>query len=184
MAKSAKATTVNPKEGFQKAFDILKQAKIDVLAVLDDKLHGTVGITVGVGLDNLINRLSHLTGMLDNYSMQIQTDFPPITEFMGEKLEFAKDIKAEDLSPKELEKKRFNEKIDRLEAALPNMSNDLIIEDQETLVIRGLAKRAGLENFRNGEVDHQFINDIRAQLTSESYQESRKKEQEAAINKA
>jgi hypothetical protein len=133
----------------------------EALRPLLEKEHNMFFIGFDARLGQMINQLNFASGgtLLDPNPVR----FEPVTNFMGEELKMAKEIKMTDLSPKELERKLFNEKVNALQKELPNLTNDQILESyiNEPIVIRGLARRAELDNYRDGEVNSTFLDQIR-----------------------
>ena len=162
---------------------MLTETRDKLLDLLKD--NDVLKIRVKSQLELLINQFNFITG--HRSAEAPRTIFPEQTEFMGAPLNTPEQVKAEDLTPKELERKMFAEKVDRLEAAIKagTLSNEAIIEanpnPSDKLVIRGVAKRAGLENYRDGEVNLQFLEDIREGFKSQEEFETKVKQEKAQI---
>ncbi len=152
------------------AASLLTAAKDNVLGLLKD--NGHLLVTVEHGLNRIINQLNFLVGRQQEVIEDARTQFAPITHFMGEELNRPVEIKTEELSPKEAQRKIFLEKVDRLQNSIGELDNEAILDAytqvNDTNVIRGVAKRAGLENYAKGEINHQFLDDIRLGLKAQS----------------
>lgn len=163
--------TIKPKDALVDASHILVNAKEQVLDMLSDNLYGHLKIGIRADLDRLINRLNFLTGRQQETAVDARSHFPPITHFMGEKIEKPKVVKIEDMTPKDAEKKIFLDKVDALEKMFPTLPNQKILDaysqTNDTNVIRGVAKRAGIENYRRGEINEKFLEDIRTGMAAQ-----------------
>ena len=91
-------------------------------------------------------------------------EFKPITDFMGEKIKTGAEIKKADLNPKEAEKQAFRFSVDKLYKELPTLNPHSVLQSytlpEHILIIRGVAKKAGVVDFEKREMTVQFIEDI------------------------
>lgn len=114
-------------------------------------------------LERLVNRASFLGGEIVNSTEKVE--YPPITEFMGEKIERMVPVKEEDLDPDQEAKDKFLAKIDTLQKDLGGLETKKILESyvtkEDRLVLRGLAKRANVEDYKDAEINVSFIEAIR-----------------------
>lgn len=158
-------------EALKEAVTILVDAKENVLEVLNEKDHGLTVITVQSGLDKLINKLSFLSGMAQEAPRDASARFEPVTEFMGESILRASEVTKEELNPKDLERKRFVERVDNLESSIETMTTEKVLDSHTTPedqnVLRGVAKRAGLEDYRDGDINEAFVEKIRRGLVEQ-----------------
>lgn len=165
----------------QQAATILIEAKQQVNATLEDSQHGMVLIGVNSGLDSLINRLAFLSG--SQLQAVVTQDFPPVTEFMGEELVLRKQIAKEDLTPEEEEKENFITKVDTLYNQFDTISPEGILNSytipEDILVVRGVAKRAGVDGYSDRELTLRFIEDINKAIKQKALDEA----EERSINK-
>jgi hypothetical protein len=109
----------------------------------------------------------------------------PITEFMGEPINAPQPVKEVELTAQELELKLFREKVDRLQGSIFTLTDDSILESykNEPNVIRGVAKRAGVENYKDVTINGDLLNTIREQLKAQAEQ-ALKQEADANITKS
>lgn len=150
---------------------ILQNAKEEVLEILKDTNLGLISISIRSGLDKLINQLNFLSGESQVAPVHAAGQFKPITSFMGEPINRPKKVTPEQLVPQNKEKNAFLEQVKELEKNFPLMSNEKILDKYKvpaySLTLRGVAKRAGLENYRDGNINNQFIDDIRAGMEAQ-----------------
>lgn len=168
---------VNPK--FSAALDVLVKAKADIAELLNDADTGSVSIAITSNLDKAIGRLSFMTGT--NISAASADPFPPVTNFMGEELE----IKVPEevvIDPTEEERKTFLAKVDNLTTSLLDgtltpqeiVNNSPLPEDHT--VIRGAAKRVGLEDYENAAITSEFVARIQDVLIEQAASDARQAE--------
>jgi hypothetical protein len=159
------------KETLNQASMILQAARDEVLHILGDQEHGMTVISIRSKMDQLINNLNFLSGTTATTPINAVDQFKPVTSFMGEPIETPKLIEPEQLTPQASERNLFLERVIELETQFPNMPNDKILDKysipEYQNVLRGVAKRAGLENYKGGIIDNQFIDDIRAAMDSQ-----------------
>ncbi|SHK93117.1 hypothetical protein SAMN05444266_101626 [Chitinophaga jiangningensis] len=146
------------------AVDILVKAKEDVVALIADD-HKAYSLVVIGGMDAIINRLKYPSKRL---SQQALYKFEPITNFMGDEISRPELLTKEDLSPDEARKAEFIRKVDMLLAQFTTMDPAGILSaytmPEDQLVVRGVAKRAGIDDYRDRPVDLRFIEDIAGAL--------------------
>lgn len=149
------------------AHQLLVDTKAELLAILHGEEHGFTVITIGAGFDRMINQLSFLSANLTTTDKTIP-EFPPVTEFMGERLLTPVKVETVETTPTEDKKAAFLEKVNNLQANLDTLDDDKIIEDyvtkEDIQAIRGVAKRAGLEDYKNATIDAAYLKLIRAGL--------------------
>ena len=115
------------------------------------------------------------------------TAFKPITNFMGEKIEIAKPINPADLQPTNPEKEKFIEKVNKLYTQFTTLAPEGILNGytipEDVLVLRGVAKRAGVENFEERPLTSQFIEDIALAIGIKAEEEVTQKKIEKELAK-
>lgn len=119
--------------------------------------------------DQMINQMGFINGQNPTIS-QPRRVLTPLKEFMGE--EIKKPVKKvttpKMLTPDEEKKIQFKKDVDDLTLAFHDLTNEQILDSYKnnSIVIRGVAKNAGLERFRPNEVDINatFLDDIRTAL--------------------
>lgn len=145
------------------AADILEQANADVKEALNAPEHMNLVTSIVMPLQVHINRLRAMSGTAHKNKATV-TEFKPITNFMGEELSMPKQVEANDLSPKEAEKKAFLAKVNKLYMEFNTLSADAILNSystpQDELALRGVAKKAGLQDFGTAEINIRFIQAI------------------------
>ena len=133
--------------------------------------------------DRILTRLKFMGATLEPEQKE-QTGFPPIKNFMGEKIVKTARVAVGDLNPKEAEKKVYLDKVNSLYDSFLQTDPSSILKNytipEDVLVIRGVAKRAGVEGYDKRELNVSFIEDIA--LAIEVKEEERLKQE--AIDKA
>lgn len=169
----------------EKALKILQVAKEEAL----EDLTGLTRITVQTSLDRLINQLTFLSGKQASGNTTVShTQFKPVTNFMGSEIKRAEKVKPSDLKPEPSEKEKFVNKVKELEGNILSLTNDQVKErysrPEDANIIRGVAKRAGLENFKDGVIDDLFLDDIRSAITSNQEEAANVSKANAKIKEA
>lgn len=162
---------------------ILLDAKQQINETLNDNDHGTTLITLRSSLDRMINQVNFLSGQSihnpSNYMI-----FEPVTTFMGKDLGKKEPIQMSDLSPQELVRKQFVAKVDQLQAQLQagTANNEAVLDaySNDQNVVRGVAKRAGLEDYRTAAINDEYLNQIKEGLKAQ--QDNDKAKDIAEIN--
>lgn len=148
--------------------ELLQSAKTESLKQLEAAREtGNIMIIVGSGIDTLVSRLSFIGGVTVNHAPAVE--FPPITNFMGEEIVFRKEIIAEDLTASDLEKERFLQKVEKLFIEIETLSPDGILNNytlpEDEIVLRGVAKKAGVVEYAEKPLTLAFIAEIVAAKT-------------------
>lgn len=136
-----------------------------VKEVLNAPEHATILLSVTSDLTKVENRLRFISGSPQKAVEKPTTDpFPPITHFMGQKIKRVGMVKVDDLSPKDAERQSFRNRVDTLYAQFDSLSYQGILNShtnkEDVLVLRGVAKRAGVENYETAEITRAFLEDI------------------------
>lgn len=154
--------TDNAKSPLTVVAEGLTEVKDHLHEILTEPEHSSILLYAKGALGAMINRFHFLAGTTPTASTTEQ--FPPVTNFMGEELTLPKPIKPENLSPDELERDLFVDKVNRLYATIQTIPVDGVLNSytlpEDQLVIRGVAKRAGLEGYEDREINPAFISDI------------------------
>lgn len=150
------------KSGAELAVDILESAQADLQQALADK-HEVVLLGFNAKFEIMKNQLRMMAGL--NVYSENKVDLPPVTEFMGDpiKQKQGKSIETKNLSPRELEVKNLTDKTDKLQESLGTLKNEQILESyrNDDKPIRLLAKRAGLEDFKDAQITGEYLDLIR-----------------------
>ena len=161
------------------ALDILDEAKQDIAGVLEND--HSVLLIVESGLTRLINRLSAMIGKSAHIGAIVE--HPPITDFMGEKIEYAKQIDVAVLTPLEADKQHFRQRVNELYDQFDSISPEGLVQNatipEEQIFIRGVAKKAGVEGYEDREITVEFIEEIAAAIKQQAADAA----QQAAIDK-
>lgn len=158
----------------------LRKAKINVLEVLTPTNNSLLRIHAENALDNLINRFAFVAGDSSSVGNTSGQKFPPVTNFMGENIEISKPITRADLTSKEVEKNKILDKMSELQKVIYDLENKQVLENyslkEDKIVLRGLAKRAGVEDYAKAEINEAFIQEIKVGLLVKEAAEKKEKE--------
>lgn len=170
------------KSPLELAAETLKAARNTVQELIGES-HVMIAANVAHQLDILYNRLMFMHGGAHtNHVQKIETE--PVTHMFGSEIRAPRKIAVEqDLDPKELERRLFADKVDRLQLAIFKLDDKAILESyqQEQHVIRGVAKRAGLEDFKEAAVNEEFLGRIRVALKTEVVDNAKVAEEKAKV---
>lgn len=159
---AAKSTTAPAENPLKKVIDLLLKGKAEVNQLLKDAEHGMTLLGFNADIDRIVNRLAFLSG----HEVQSATteEFPPVTNFMGEEIKVVKDLKPEDLQPGQEERQQFVNKVEKLYAEFDTLHPEAILNnytlEEDKLIIRGVAKRAGIEDYEDRAINLSFIEEI------------------------
>ncbi|MVT11367.1 hypothetical protein [Chitinophaga tropicalis] len=161
--------------------ELLEQAK----SYAEDLLEGnpSVILMVSSGLVAIINRLNFMAGRESQINKPVE--FPPITEFMGEEIKYAKKIEKADLTPAEADRQDFIKKVEQLYAQFDSITPEGLLHGytlpEDQLVIRGVAKRAGVEDYADRDIDIYFLEDIAAAIRQNAAADAKQQEIERQL---
>lgn len=152
----------------EQVISLLRDAREQSEKLLTNNSQNALQLAITFDLNKLINRLSFMSGTPIAHNQREVMDFPPVTNFMGEEIVRAEVITEEVLEPHEDAKKIYVDKVDALEQTLPTMSNEDILNAYTTVenvaVLRGVAKRASVEDYKEKELTVEFVEEIRSGL--------------------
>lgn len=150
----------------QQSLQVVKAARAEVNKILT----GTEGGLQLLELNNFFQRIETRLVFMgavtepDNVKA-IKDDHPPITSFMGKKVEIRKGTSAQDIKLDDDEKKIFLAKVDKLWANIHSLGSESVLnaytQPGDVLVLRGVAKRAGIEDFEKQELNISFVDQIK-----------------------
>lgn len=139
--------------------EILNQATDECRDILSAPEHGSFALMVAGTIKTLISRLSVSSG-----GVTASADAPalkPITNFMGEEISLPKKVTVADLKPDDAEKQAFIARVNQLYGVFNTIAPEGILNDysrqEDIYVLRGVAKRAGVEDYADHEVNLGFI---------------------------
>lgn len=155
----AKAAVSN-NESIAEAVAHLKETKDTVNALLSEPKYRGLKISIETKIQVCINQLSGAAGIrLDNKTVKRFEHMKPV-----QKTEVTKN----DLTPEITEQRVFANKVAKLYKAIDTLDPTSLIADHtapnEQLVIRGVAKKAGLEDYESADITEEFIDKISAAI--------------------
>lgn len=149
----------------QQCMMIIKNAQSQIHQLLE----GTDHVNNILEIDNLFRRLEFrfqsMGAVTEHEVITKKNDpFPPITSWMGEELKVDKTISRADINPEEADRVAYLKKVEALYTMMPEMTVDQVLNsytlEDHVLVVRGVAKRAGVKDFDTREMNVPFIEDI------------------------
>jgi len=169
----------------KKAASIINNAKKDAVKILNQGGHGTLAITISSNLEQVVNRLNFITGT--SMRGEKAPKFKPVTNFMGEDITLPTPVKQEDLTPDQAERKSFLDKVEKLYMQFNTIPPEGILKDytlpEDVVVIRGVAKRAGVEGYEDRPMDVAFMKDIAEGIDSKAAEDAKQREIDAELKK-
>lgn len=151
------------------AIDIMKSARAQVLALLTHEQLATIRLAVDNKMAAPVQYLNGLMGIYSDNTEPIPT-FEPLTHMMGHKIELRQPIMQSQLRPDATEKEIFLGKRNELYARFTEMTDDQINEFERTpqggLLIRSVAKLAGLLDYREVALTIPYYDKIKEAIVS------------------
>lgn len=146
--------------------ELLQETRTDIQSYfksLPDYSH--LGIYIDSQLQTIINKTAHLAGVQSSIiSSPVLTAFPPITSFMGEDLNVPTSVQAEALEPTLSDIEILENKVSALYLAFSERSSADLLDNEDEITIRGLAKRAGITDYKTAPLDYNLLADIGAAI--------------------
>jgi hypothetical protein len=170
-------------EALNSVGQLLLATKEDVQNLLSGTEHGATASLINHQLDQLINRVAFLGGNAPVSTAT--TEFPPITEFMGEPINRAEPITEAQLAAGDLEKQIFTDKVealyDNIEAMFPDKVLNSYTIPEDVLVLRGVAKKAGVPDYSNAPLNVAFVEAIHEGIAKKREEELKQQQFEETI---
>ena len=158
----------------QQSIRIIQEAKeeINITLKAPEFVHNL--LPINTLFDRILTRLQYMGGVLEPDKHE-KVEFPPITSFMGEEIIHATKITPADLNPKEAEKQDYLNKVNKLYAEFESIAPEGILNSytnkEDVLVLRGVAKKAGVEDYADREINLLFIDKIAAAIKAKAQDE-------------
>lgn len=162
-------TTASKKSVNELVQDILVDTREQVNTLLANS-SDMLRVSFVTKFDQMINQIGFVNGYGALVTTPKKNVLQPLTEFMGEPMvkKISKKVTTAMLSPEDERKQQFKKDVEDLTVAFHSLTNEQILESYKnnSIVIRGVAKNAGLEKFRPEEVQitTSFLDDIRTAL--------------------
>jgi hypothetical protein len=142
---------------------LVKQAQMEVNKNLASPEYNSNLLELNSLFQRLISRLVFMGGILEPDTAEKRTKLQPMTTFMGRPLKQDKVVSA-DLDPKESEKQIFLAKVEKLYHQISFIQPSIILNSytipEDVLVLRGVAKRSGVEGYESKGLTTEFIEEI------------------------
>lgn len=178
----AKSTTSTP---IEEASKLISSTQTQLKKLLGTGEYSHLWLGLDAHLTRMGNQLQHLSGQ--QFDAPVQEEYEPITNFMGEEIAYKDEIKVEDLDPEEAERAIFLDKVDRLYLQFDTIEPDGILNSHTTpedvLVVRGVAKKAGVEGYEERELTIPFIEAISKAIKAKAQGDAKEKQMEEELQK-
>lgn len=143
---------------------VITEAKQEVNKLLQGPPYNQNLIQINALFDRILNRLGFMAEVVEpENGKTTEQAFKPITNFMGTEIKRAPSTATEVEVP-DTEKEKYLAKVDRLWRELPAMPPTIVLnsytQPDDVLVLRGVAKRAGVPDFADKELTIPFIEEI------------------------
>lgn len=151
----------------QDAIAIARQAQQDINQTLGDPLHVHNRLTINGFFDRIMKRLEFMGGFLEPSEEHLPVKkFPPITNFMGKELQFAQKVTQADLNPKRAAAELLRAKVQKLWDEFIALGPQAVLRSytnaDDVMVVRGVAKWAGVKNYETNAMTVPFMEAIAA----------------------
>jgi hypothetical protein len=151
-----------------------------ILDILKAPEHQVFAIRADSDLKRLQAFLQNATGTVvfegqaDNIQNLINA-FGPVTTFMGHEIDRPQPVNFDNIDPSEADRQAFLAKRDALYDRITEMSDEqlqaYLLEPKSETVLRSVAKKAGLYNFREDEINAEFFANIRVAIVGQKERE-------------
>lgn len=156
-------------QAIQDSLQKIKQTQMEVNKSLGETDYRGNLLEINSLFQRLIARLVFMGGIENPDSAPKETNLQPATRWMGRDIKQDKTTAA-DLNPDAEARKIFLAKVDKLYEQISFMQPSIILNSytisDDIMVIRGVAKRAGVKDFESRELNTAFIEDIQAGIAA------------------
>lgn len=174
------------KNPLQRVSDLLGDTRDEIRDLLKAPEHNVILLGVESDLTRTINRIAHIGG-LAHVNSSTAEEYQPIKEFMGEKLDPLQPLDLASLEVDDQEVAVLAHRRDKLFAEFISIEPQGILNDYVTsddvIVLRAVAKKAGLEDYRDREIDLEFIEDIALAIKGTEKERARQGEENERLQK-
>lgn len=162
----------------QDSLQVVKQAQMEVNKLLSHPDFQYKLLEINQKFQIILQHLVHVGGVLEPDESKKQTKLQPMTSFMGRPLKQDRVVSA-DLDPKESEKQQFLGKVEKLYNQIGFIQPSIILNSytipEDVLVLRGVAKRAGVDGYESKELTISFIEEIQFAIEQKKEVEQKQK---------
>lgn len=158
-------------ETITRTIEVLQQAKADAAKILSENAElSSVKLTVTAGIDKPLAQLRSLIGM---HVTTITAEAPvleikPVKSMFGKPVKERKAVTEEILNPSEQQKNEFLGKRDELYNRFLEMTDEQVFayanEPNGKIIIRSVAKKSGLDNYKDAALNVLFLEQIRSAI--------------------
>jgi hypothetical protein len=150
----------NQNPALEEAKKIIAEAKLQVKKVLG----GEAGLEMLLmNLNQKFDGMSNSLEVASGGTAVIGDKHPPVTDFMGEKISGA-NVKKADIAATQTEAQVFRAAVNELYDIIDTVPAQAVYEkfsgSKDELVLRGVAKKAGLVDFQERTFNLQFVEDV------------------------
>lgn len=154
----------------QQAIDLLLKTKDGVKSILSDPIDQNHALRIDSDLQKIINTLSLTTGHGGFVTEKASTP-GPATTFMGEKLEKQTVTPPEAIKPTPDQVNQLKDQIEVAFKSFPDTDSEQILSTVDEVVIRGVAKKAGVKGISKDnpkEITVVFIDEVKETIKKSS----------------
>lgn len=147
----------------QDSLQKIKQAQVEVNKNLADTDYRGNLLEINSLFQRLIARLVFMGGIEHPGDVQKERTLKPMTRFMGREIKQDKTASV-DLDPAEHQKQQYLQKVNKLYDSIQFTQPSIILNaytmNDDVMVLRGVAKKAGVEGYESKELNQSFIEEI------------------------
>jgi hypothetical protein len=165
----------------QQAIDIIKEARAEINKLLSEPETRHNLLEINSHFTRIESRLSFMGGILEPEKKNgSKNRFPPMTSFMGTKLDTVKPLKNDDLTPSEERRKKFIDRVNKLWNEIGNLNPENILTsyriEDDIMVLRGVAKRAGINDYETRDLVKDFVVEIQEAVEKKKKENAKQKD--------
>lgn len=150
-------------QAIQDSLQKIKQAQVEVNKNLADTDYRANLLELNSLFQRLIARLVFMGGIENPNEPQKPRSLQPMTRFMGRDVKQDKTANA-DLDPTEHAKQQYLQKVNKLYESIQFTQPSIILNAytmiDDVMVLRGVAKKAGVQGYESKDLDQAFIEEI------------------------
>lgn len=157
---------------------VVREAKEQVNKLLTGTEHSLNILEINRHFKSLETKLQYMGAVTEPELNGKKSDeqFPPMKSFMGKTISRSKRVTKDDLVPDTDERKIIKEKVQTLYDTIRDLTPDQVFKNyplkQDQVIIRGVAKWAGVEDYDTREINSEFIEDIQLNIEEKAEQET------------
>lgn len=173
-------------KALKKAVDLLKQTNDAIKEMLS---HNDLMSIRAFTETNTLKNINYLGALMGNApelgDIHKLADYGPVTQFFGKEISRERVITKADLTPQQQEKLRFFAERDSLYEQFLTLTDDQLInkcnQPGGENIIRSIAKKIGMDNYKKRPVDILMFEDIRTHIREETEENTKLRDAEQGL---